>query len=360
MGEELVPLVIAGGDSPGKGKAGPVRAVEFPTPSNIRLGDPPAMTYRTLRIPLFLSVAAALVTIGLKGTAYAVTGSVGLFSDALESGVNLLAAVAASYSLWYASRPADPTHAYGHEKIEFFSSGLEGTLVLVAGLGTAWLAVERLWRPRPLDRLDLGVTLALIASAINFGVALLLLRVGKKHNSIILEADGHHLMTDVLTSVAVVAGLGLVALTGVQILDPLLALGVGLNITFTGLKLVRRSFDGLMDRALPSDVQEGIRGVIRAALPAGTDFHLLRTRRAGRRSFADFHLLVDGGMAVRDGHALAHGVEAKLRAAFPDLEVTIHIEPIDDRRSWEEAELQQLGEASTPPPVAPVPPPIDD
>jgi cation diffusion facilitator family transporter len=317
------------------------------------------VTYRTLRGPLLLSVAAAVVTIGLKGTAYAVTGSVGLFSDALESGVNLLAALAASYSLWYASRPADPTHAYGHEKIEFFSSGLEGTLVVTAGVGTAWLAVDRLIHPRPLERLDIGVTLALVASAINFAVALVLLRVGKKHNSIILEADGHHLMTDVLTSVAVVGGLGLVALTGLTVLDPLLAFVVGLNITFTGLRLVRRSFDGLMDRALPTDVQDGIRAVIRAALPAGTDFHLLRTRRAGRRTFADFHLLVDGGTTVRNGHTLAHEIVEKLRAGFDELEVTVHIEPIEDRESWEEAELKRLGEPTTPTKLV-VQPPIDD
>ena len=317
------------------------------------------MTYKTLRGPLLLSVAAAVVTIGLKGTAYAVTGSVGLFSDALESGVNLLAALAASYSLWYANRPADPTHAYGHEKIEFFSSGLEGTLVVVAGVGTAWLAVDRLIHPKPLERLDLGVTLALLASAINFGVAVVLLRVGKAHNSIILEADGHHLMTDVLTSVAVVAGLGLVALTGLAILDPLLAIAVGANISYTGCKLVRRSFDGLMDRALPADVQARIRAIIRAALPAGTDFHLLRTRRAGRRTFADFHLLVDGNTTVRDGHALAHHVEEKLRADFGELEVTVHIEPIEDRESWEEAELRRLGEPTTPT-VPAVGPPIDD
>lgn len=318
------------------------------------------MTYKTLRGPLLLSVAAAVVTIGLKGAAYTVTGSVGLFSDALESGVNLLAAVAASYSLWYANRPADPTHAYGHEKIEFFSSGLEGALVFVAGLGTAWLAVERLIFPRPLSRLDLGVALAVAASAINFGVALVLLRVGRRHNSVILQADGHHLMTDVLTSAAVVGGLGLAAVTGLAVLDPLLALAVGLNITFTGLKLVRRSFDGLMDRALPPEVQDEIRAAIRAALPAGAHFHRLRTRRAGRRTFADFHLLVDGGMTVRDGHAIAHDVEVTLHAAFAGLEVTTHIEPIDDERSWEEAELRRLGEAGTPPPFPPVHPPIDD
>jgi len=318
------------------------------------------MLYQTLRGPLLLSVAAAVVTIGLKGTAYAVTGSVGLFSDALESGVNLLAALAATYSLWYASRPADATHAYGHEKIEFFSSGLEGTLVIAAGVGTAWLAVGHLLHPRPLERLDLGVVLALVASAINFGVALVLLRVGKKHDSIILEADGHHLMSDVWTSVAIVSGLGLVALTGWSILDPLFALAVGLHITVTGLKLVRRSFDGLMDRALPPDTQDRIRAIIRAALPAGTDFHLLRTRRAGRRTFADFHLLVDGATTVRDGHALSHRIIEKLRADFEELEVTVHIEPIEDRQSWEVAELERLGEPTTPAPRPAIPPPIDD
>jgi len=310
--------------------------------------------------PIALSVAAAVATIGMKGAAYAVTGSVGLFADALESVVNLLAAVVAYLSLAYAARPADPTHTYGHEKIEFFSSGLEGTLVVAAGVGTAWLAVDRLIHPKPLERLDLGVTLALLASAVNFGVAVVLLRVGKKHNSIILEADGHHLMTDVLTSVAVVAGLGLVAVTGLAVLDPLLAIAVGANISYTGCKLVRRSFDGLMDRALPADVQARIRAVLRAALPAGTDFHLLRTRRAGRRTFADFHLLVDGGTTVRDGHALAHHVEEKLRADYGDLEVTVHIEPIEDRESWEEAELRRLGEPTTPARFPAVQPPIDD
>ncbi len=307
------------------------------------------MAYRTLRWPLLLSIAAAVLTIGLKATAYAVTGSVGLFSDALESGVNLLAAVAATFSLWYAHRPTDADHPYGHEKIEFFSSGLEGALVFVAGLVTAYYAVERLLVPKELQRLDLGVVLALVASAINFGVAMLLLRVGKRHGSIILEADGHHLMTDVLTSVAVVVGLGLVALTGWKPLDPLLALGVGLNILWTGFKLVRRSFDGLMDRAWPADELAEIRKVIRAALPPGTDFHRLRTRRAGRRKFLDFHLLVAGGLSVREGHAVAHHIEEQVTAAVPEAEVTIHVEPIDERASWEEVELARLGEPTAPP-----------
>lgn len=306
------------------------------------------MAYRTLRWPLLLSVAAAVVTIGMKGTAYAVTGSVGLFSDALESGVNLLAALAATFSLWYANQPSDADHPYGHEKIEFFSSGLEGALVFVAGLVTAYYAVERLLIPRPLVQLGLGSVLALVASAINFAVAVVLLRVGRQYGSIILEADGHHLMTDVLTSVAVVGGLGLVALTGWTPLDPLLALAVGLNILWTGFKLVRRSFDGLMDRAWPTAELAAVREVIRSALPPDTDFHLLRTRQAGRRKFLDFHLLVNGGMSVRDGHAVAHRVEAAVRAVVPEVEVTVHVEPIDEQASWEELKLAQLGEATHP------------
>lgn len=317
------------------------------------------MAYEKLRWPLRLSIAAAVVTIGLKAAAYAVTGSVGLFSDALESGVNLLAALAASFSLWYANQPSDPEHPYGHEKIEFFSSGLEGALVFAAGGGTAYYAVARLVHQHDLTDLGLGTLLALLASAVNFAVAVLLLRVGKRHGSIILEADGHHLMTDVLTSAAVVGGLGLVWLTGWKWLDPVIALLVGLHILFTGFMLVRRSFDGLMDRALPADEQAVIRQAITAALPPGTAFHRLRTRRAGRRKFADFDVLVDGGLSVRDGHALAHQVEEALVRAVPQLEVTVHVEPIDERESWEEEQLQRLGEDSVPTPAVPSPP-IED
>lgn len=318
------------------------------------------MTEPNLRWPIVLSIAAAITTIGMKGAAYLITGSVGLFADALESIVNLIAALTAYFSLWYAARPADPNHAYGHEKIEFFSSGLEGALVCVAGLGTVWYAAEHLIAPTDLVSLDLGVGIAIVASVINLIVARVLLTVGRRHGSIVLEADGHHLMTDVYTSIAVVVGLGLVALTSIRELDAVVALLVGGHIFGTGFMLVRRSFDGLMDHALPADEQARLREAIRAALPPGTEFHLLRTRHAGRRKFADFHLLVDGALTVRDAHVVAHEVEAKLREAFTGLEVTIHVEPIDEPSSWEAVELARLGENATPAPRPDTKPPIDD
>ncbi len=307
-----------------------------------------------------LSVLAAVVTIGMKSAAYLLTGSVGLLSDALESGVNLLAAVTAYASLWYASRPADPSHAYGHEKIEFFSSGLEGVLVGVAGVGTAAFAVRRLIEPQPLEQLGVGMAIAVAAAGVNFAAGRAMLNAGKKYGSPVLEADGHHLMTDVWTTAAVVVGLGLVTLTGVPELDAILAIAVGLHITLIGFGLVRKSFDGLMDRALPAEELGPLRDLIRATLPAGTDFHLLRTRRAGRRAFLDFHVLVDGSMPVRAAHHLAHEVEVKLRTLRPDLEVTTHIEPIDERSSWEAEQLANLGECPVPVPAPPAPPPIDD
>lgn len=301
-----------------------------------------------LRWPVVLSILAALVTIGMKGTAYALTGSVGLLSDALESVVNLVAALTAFFSLLYASRPADATHTYGHEKIEYLSSGLEGVLILVAGLGTAGYAVRRLVFPEPLADLEIGAIIALAASVVNFAVARVLLVQGRKHRSIVLEADGKHLMSDVITSVGVVAGLGLVLLTKLEWLDPILAIAVGLNIMWTGYELIHRSFNGLMDHSLPTEDQDRIRAVIQEKLPAGAAFHALRTRQAGARRFAEFHLLVDGDQSVRDAHHAAHRVEDALVAALPGLEVTIHIEPVDERESWEPEMLKQLGEATEP------------
>jgi cation diffusion facilitator family transporter len=297
-----------------------------------------------------LSIVAAIVTIGMKICAYLVTDSVGLFADALESLINLFAALTAYFSLWYSSRPVDPTHAFGHEKIEYFSSGLEGVFISIAGVGTLWMAVTRLITPAPLEQIGIGIAIGVAASIINLVVGQILLTVGRRHGSIVLEADGHHLMTDVWTTIVVAVGLGLVALTGYTQVDAWLALGVGLHIIVVGFRLIRRSFDGLMDHALPQGEQAALRDAIRAAVPAGTDFHHLRTRQAGRRTFVDFHLLVDGNLSVRDAHALAHQVEDRLQAKMADIEVTIHIEPIDERSSWESAELQQLGEPSSPGP----------
>jgi cation diffusion facilitator family transporter len=314
-----------------------------------------------LRWPVALSIAAALVTIGMKGAAYALTGSVGLLTDALESIVNLLAAVTAYFALWYASKPADRTHTYGHEKIEFFSSGLEGVLIVVAGLGAAGYGLHRLIVPEPLNALELGGALALAASVVNLAVARVLLHYGRKHKSIVMEADGQHLMADVWTSVGVLVGLVLVHFTGYTIFDSLLAIVMGGHISWTGLGLIRRSFDGLMDHALPADELDRIRELIRANLPEGATFHMLRSRMSGARRFIEFHLLVDGDMAVRDGHHHAERLAAALMAALPEVAVTIHVEPVDEHSSWEPDYLQRLGEDPHPPAsVAPaVAPAID-
>lgn len=284
---------------------------------------------------LWLSIAAALTTMALKFAAWAMTGSVGLLSDALESVVNLVAAVVALLAVRYAGRPADRDHSYGHEKIEYFSSGIEGGLVWVAGISIVWVAVRRLLAPTPLD-LDFGLILAAIAAVINWAVATVLLRVGKARKSIALEADAHHLMTDVWTSVGVLGGLGLVWWTGWQILDPILAIVVALVILWTGFDLMRRSFNGLMDRSLPEIEVHLMRQIVSKHLKANMTFHALRTREAGMRRFADFHLLVPGAMSVQEAHDLSNEIEADLFRAMPELSVTVHIEPIEDRTSHED------------------------
>lgn len=301
---------------------------------------------KQIRWPIILSMAAALLTIGMKGAAYAITGSVGLLSDALESLVNFAAAVTAYMALWYAARPADSTHTFGHEKIEYFSSGLEGVLIILAGVGTVVYATGRLLFPEPLSSLEVGTGIGLVAAGVNFLVARILLRVGREHHSIVLEADGKHLMADVWTSLGVLAGLVLVLLTGLEWLDPVLAIIVGGNIIWTGSELVLRSFNGLMDHAWPVAEQEQLRALIAAQLPTGAEFHMLRTRRAGQRRFAEFHLLVDGELTVRAAHQLVHEMEAALQTQIPGLEVTIHLEPVDERESWEGEDLKRLGEGT--------------
>ena len=305
---------------------------------------------------IYLSIAAAVVTIALKSSAYLVTGSVGLLSDAIESLVNLVAAVTAAFSLWYAAQPVDTSHTYGHEKIEFFSSGLEGTLIIVAALGIAYYAIQRLFHPAPLESLDVGTGLALLATLINGAVGLHLLRTGRRLGSIVLEADGRHLMTDVWTSAGVVLGIFLVWVTGLTWLDPVIALIVAANIVWTGSDLVRRSFNGLMDHALPVEEQHAVRAAIAGVLEPGMDFHALRTRQAGSRRVTDFHLLVPGIFTVGRAHEITEQVENAIRAVYPDMEITVHVEPIEDQAAYQDSALvpleQAAREARDPAPIA--------
>jgi len=313
-----------------------------------------------LRFPVVLSILAAIVTFAIKWIAYTMTGSVGLLSDVAESAVNLLAAGTAYVSLWYAARPIDPTHTYGHEKIEYFSSGLEGILIVVAAGGISWYAAVRLLSSQPPEQLAMGVTLTGICMFINLAVALLLLRVGRRSGSIVLEAGGVHLMTDVWTSVAVIAGLGMVWLTDRPWFDPVIGLLIAIHVCRSGFGLIARSFNGLMDHALPPPEQEAVRQAIRAFIQPEMDFHALRTRQAGARRFVDFHLLVPGAWSVGRAHDVANKIEGAVRAALPGAQVTVHIEPIEDRTSWEDSELLSMErlaqEADSSPPSPPAQP----
>jgi cation diffusion facilitator family transporter len=295
----------------------------------------------------WLSIAAAAVTIGLKAGAYAVTGSVGLLSDALESLVNLAAAIIALVAINVAARPPDEDHAYGHEKVEYFSSAVEGTLILVAAASIGYTAVDRLLRPQPLEQVGLGVAISAVASLINFGVARVLLQAGRQHGSIALEADARHLLTDVWTSAGVIAGVIAVSLTGIGWLDPLLAIGVALNIIWSGVTLVRRSALGLMDTALPPGEREQVDRILQSYHESGIATHALRTRQSGARRFVSFHVLVPDGWTVRRGHALLEQIERDIRAALPNATVFTHLEPLDDPSSWQDTELDRGAPAVT-------------
>jgi cation diffusion facilitator family transporter len=283
----------------------------------------------------WLSIAAALATIALKTAAYLVTDSVGLLSDALESVVNLVGALMALAMLTIAARPADEDHAYGHGKAEYFSSGVEGALIVVAAIGIAIASVERLLHPKPLEQIGLGLAVSMLASGINLGVALALLRAAKQHNSITLEANAHHLLTDVWTSVGVLAGVGLVALTGWQRLDPIVALIVAANIVWTGVRIVRESVSGLMDQALPPDELKIVRDILDKLKSDNIEYHDLRTRRAGSSRFVSLHVLVPGAWTVGRGHQLLERIETDIRCALPNMEVITHLESLEDPASWE-------------------------
>jgi cation diffusion facilitator family transporter len=297
---------------------------------------------RTLERYAWLSLAAAVATIVLKTLAWYVTDSVGLLSDALEAVINLVAALLALSMLRLAATPPDARHPYGRFKAEYIASGAEGALIVFAAVSIAFAAVPRLAAPHPIDAPGLGIVLSVAATAVNLGVALTLVSVGKRLHSIALEADGHHLMTDVWTSVGVVAGVALVAATGWLILDPLIALGVAVHIVWTGFMLMRRSFAGLLDAAIPANELADIEKIFaECRLRHGVEFHALLTRQAGARRFVSFHLLVPDAWTVDRAHELSEEIEQRIRAQVPKAITLSHIEPISQPASYDDIELER-------------------
>ena len=278
---------------------------------------------------VLLSIGASIVTMALKLSAYYLTGSVSLLSDALESSVNLVAALVAFAALVVAERPADSSHAYGHDKAEYFSSGAEGALIVVAAVFITYAAVRRFIDPVPLENLDVGLTVAFVASGINLGVSRFMMRMAKRYDSIALEADAQHLMVDVWTSAAIIAALAVVAFAPPQwaILDPVIAILVGLNIVRTGAGLIRRSISGLMDSSLSDHEIRQIEDAIRDSMPDGTAFHSLRTRKSGSRRFVELHVTVPGNMSVTEGHDRCERIETAIEERLPKTSVSTHLEP---------------------------------
>ncbi len=287
----------------------------------------------------WLSIFAALLTMGIKLAAYFLTNSVGLLSDALESLVNLSAAVLAGFMLHWASLPPDEDHVFGHEKAEYLSSGVEGALILVAAVGILSSAGSRLLHPEPVNQLGIGLALSALASAVNAGVAFILARAGKKHRSVALVADSHHLMSDVYTSGAVVVGVGLVGLTGQSLLDPLVACAAGVWIGYTGLKILWDAASGLLDRSFDPELLIQVQLILDHYRAQGLDFHALRTRQAGRANFLQVHVLVPGAWTVQKGHLLLEELEGRLRKLLPGVRLHTHLEPIEDPASFEDIQL---------------------
>jgi cation diffusion facilitator family transporter len=303
-----------------------------PTPSadgSGRLQQP-----RDLSRFAYLSIAAAVVTITLKVIAWRITGSVGLLSDAAESVVNLVAAVAVLIALKVAAMPADKNHHFGHTKAEYFSAALEGMMIFVAAVVIMAAAVERFIHPRPIDNVGNGLAVSLVASAVNGAVAVVLLRAGRRHRSLTLTADGKHLMTDVWTSAGVVVGVLLVALTDVQRLDPVIAFLVGANIVWAAWKLIRESTEGLMDISMSKEDNGAIAEILSRFVTREVHFHALRTRLAGHNRFAEVHVLVPGAWTVQQGHDLVEEVEEAVHREFGEIALTCHLEPAEDPRAY--------------------------
>lgn len=302
----------------------------------------PVSAGRPAHFYAYLSIVTSLVVISLKTLAFWVTGSVGLLSDAIESLANIVAAGVALWALTLAHRPPDATHAFGHSKAEYFSSALEGVLILVAAGGIAVTAGGRLFNPQPLEQIGLGLGVNLLATLLNGSVAWILLRASRRLRSITLRADAHHLLTDVWTSVGILLAILMVKVTGWLALDPIIALVVAVNITWTGIRLLRETGSGLLDAALPTDVQETIGLILNEHKIEGVQFHALRTRVAGSRGFVSFHVLVPGKWTVQQGHDLCESIERSLIKTLPGISVMTHLEPIEDPASWDDQQLDRV------------------
>lgn len=284
---------------------------------------------RYLMRMLWLSVATAVATVAIKSVAAYVTQSAGLLSDALESTVNLVAALVALWALNLSAKPADANHDYGHGKAEYMSSAVEGSLIFLAAGGIIFSAVLKIMHPVPLEDLGLGLLLATGASVLNLATGLVLVRTGKKHRSITLEADGHHLLTDVVTSVGVLLGMGIVWVTGLEILDPLIAIAVGINILWTGSRLIRRSIVGLLDAALPAEEVRIVNDAMTSVMESrGCRLTNLRTREAGRQRFIEAIVEVPADWTVERAHRLTDRLEQAIEASLPGTEALIHVEPL--------------------------------
>jgi cation diffusion facilitator family transporter len=303
-----------------------------------------------------MSIAAAVVTIALKFSAFAVTGSVGLLSDSLESLVNLAAAIMALAMLTVATRPPDEEHAYGHSKAEYFASSFEGALILLAAASIVYSSTVRLMNPQPVHNAGLGIAISALASVVNLGVAGMLLRAGRRYRSIALEADAHHLLADVWTSVAVILGLAAVAVTGWQWLDPVIALVVALNIMRIGVGLMRRSALGLLDTAIPEEDRQAVVRILERYAAEGAEYHALRTRQAGMRRFVSVHILVPGAWSVQRGHELLERMEEEIRDAVPESTVFTHLEPLEDPVSFADVRLERMVAGGPPSPAPGTPP----
>lgn len=282
----------------------------------------------------WLSLVVGTIVFGMKLGAWWITGSVGLLSDAMESSVNIVAAIVALLALRAASKPPDSRHHFGHGKAEYLSALVEGTMIVVAAILILVAAVDRLFNPEPVTELGIGLAISVLAAVFNGVLAVVLLRAGKKHRAIVLTADGQHILTDVWTTAGVVLGVALVGLTGWNALDSLIAMAVAVNIVIAGAILIRNSTSGLLDSALPPEDHEAIRTVLRKYTSDDVHFHAIQTRRSGRQRFVAMHVLVPGSWSIQQGHDLLENVESDLRAALSDLTVHTHLEPIEDPRSW--------------------------